>query len=253
MLQENPSPFVYNGSGDIGVLLLHGFGGTPREMEPLGKYLHEREITVHAPLLPGHGSSMADMNRHSWYDWTAATSQAFKALQKSCNSVFVAGFSMGALLALWLAINTAEIGGLILYSPALKAADWRITLTPFLRHFIKSIPKTGKSDLTNPTAEHLLGGFPRYPVCAAAELYKLQRFVVPRMHRISTPACVVYSVFDQSIHPRSGVETVQKLSKVVPVETMVIYGSGHAVVVDAEWEDVARQTYKFIQNQERDS
>jgi len=160
---------------------------------------------------------------------------------------------MGSLLALWLAINGADSGGLILYSPAIKVADWRLSLTPIVRHFLKSIPNTGLSDLKDPTAEHLLGGFSRNPVCAAAELYKLQRYISVHLHRISTPICVVYSVLDQSLHPLSGLTTVQKLSKVVPVETMVLYGSGHAIVVDVEWEHVAQQTHKFIQKQRRDN
>ena len=49
---------------------------------------------------------------------------------------------MGSLLALWLATQTKGCAGLILYSPALKVADWRINLTPLLRHFVGSIPKS---------------------------------------------------------------------------------------------------------------
>ncbi|TFG69725.1 MAG: alpha/beta fold hydrolase, partial [Anaerolineales bacterium] len=248
VLQEDPTPFHFRGNGEIGVLLLHGFGGTPREMEPLGKYLHERGQTVYAPLMPGHGASVANINTYTWHAWTAATSQAFQVLQESCDTVFVAGFSMGSLLALWLAINTKDCAGLILYSPALKVADWRINLTPLLRHFVASIPKSERSDLSDPAAERFLGGFPRSPVRAAAELNHLRRYVSRHIHRISTPACVVYSVLDKSIHPDSGQLTVRTLSRFVPVESLVLYGSGHAVVVDAEWETVARQSYKFIQD-----
>ena len=245
--QEDPSPFHLAGNGDVGVLLLHGFAGTPREMSPLGQFLNQRGITVHAPLLPGHGTTVADMNLCTWHDWTLATQQAFGLLKQMCDRVFVAGFSMGSLLATWLAIQGVPIAGLVLYSPAIKVADWRIVLTPLLKHFAKSITKSKESDLKDPNAEQLLGGFERYPVPAAAELYKLQRYVRANQHKISSPACVIYSVHDRSIHPRSGQTTVKELSKVIPVETMVLYDSGHAVVVDKEWEKVAEETLLFIQ------
>ena len=154
---------------------------------------------------------------------------------------------MGSLLAHWLAIKNTTLQGIILYSPAIKVANWQICFTPFLRHFISSISRERESDLRDPTVEELLGGFSRYPVSAAAELYRLQRFISQHFQEISTPACVIYSVRDQSIHPQSGPLTVRKLSEVVPVETMVLYDSGHAVVVDQEWETVAQQTYRFIQ------
>jgi carboxylesterase len=250
--QDDPSPFLYHGNGDTGVLLLHGFGGTPREMSRVGRYLHARNTTVYAPLLPGHGTSLAEINKCTWHDWTAATQTAFLQLKETCNNVFIAGFSMGSFLALWQAIQTKQnvhLSGLILYSPALMVADWRIVLTPVMRFFIKSISKKGTSDLRDSTANVLLGGYDRYPVGAAAEIYKLQRYVRSHLQHITAPTCVIYSVLDQSIHPRSGQYTVQQLSRVVPVEAMVLYGSGHAIVVDQEWEQVAEQTYKFIRHE----
>ena len=244
--QEDPSSFHVIGNGDVGVLLLHGFSGTPREMSRIGHYLHAQDITAYAPLLPGHGTSVAEMNRYNWYDWTAAVLNAFDVLAETCSRVFIAGFSMGSLLTLWLAIQGAPAAGLILYSPALKVDDWRIALTPVLKYFVPSISKSKASDLRDRTAKQYLGGFSRYPVAAAAELYKLQRYVLRHIHKVTTPTSVVYSVNDRSIHPQSGQITVTKLSQSSSVEAVVLYGSGHAVVVDAEWEYVAKETYRFI-------
>ena len=76
--QEDPSPFYIKGGGDTGILLLHGFSGTPREMSRLGGYLQQRGLTVSAPLLPGHGSTLDEMNQYKWQDWAAATFQAYE-------------------------------------------------------------------------------------------------------------------------------------------------------------------------------
>ncbi|MGC9397311.1 MAG: alpha/beta hydrolase [Anaerolineae bacterium] len=257
VLQADPSPFFLE-AGPVGVLLLHGFSGTPREMWPLGTYLHERGLTVSAPLLPGHGNTLADMNRANWRDWVAGVEAAYANLKqktaqdRSTNLWFIAGFSLGSLLTLWMAEHHDDIAGIALYAPALWIADWRLNLAPLLRSFVHSYPQSGESDLHNPEAEQWMGGFARYPVGAAAELWHLRRHVLHDLSRVQTPTLVVYSEGDRSIHPRSGPETVRRLSQQVPVESMVLHDSGHAVVADREWETVAEATYRFVQRYAED-
>jgi len=61
-------------AGKMGALLIHGFTATTAEVRLLGEYLHARGYTISAPLLPGHGTSPAEMNRCKWQDWTRAVS-----------------------------------------------------------------------------------------------------------------------------------------------------------------------------------
>jgi esterase/lipase len=63
------SPFFLEG-GPIGVLLIHGFTGSPPEMRMVGDYLHQRGLSVSGPRLPGHGTSLEDLNRRRWTEWT---------------------------------------------------------------------------------------------------------------------------------------------------------------------------------------
>lgn len=79
VLQADPAPFFLQ-AGPVGVLLIHGFAGTPREMWLLGAYLHERGFTVSAPLLPGHGGVLAEINRVNWRDWVAGVESAYAGL-----------------------------------------------------------------------------------------------------------------------------------------------------------------------------
>ena len=67
-----PGAFVLGG-GPVGCLLIHGFASSPPEMRPLGDFLHQRGITVSAPLLPGHGTVPEDLNRTLWQDWAACS------------------------------------------------------------------------------------------------------------------------------------------------------------------------------------
>src|SRR6478752_5531820 len=86
-----------------GVILVHGLTGTPAEMLLVGKRLHREGFTVHGVQLAGHCGDEADLLATGWRDWYASVEAAALALRPRVDSLFVAGLSMGALLALLLA------------------------------------------------------------------------------------------------------------------------------------------------------
>lgn len=104
--------------GPDGVLVVHGFTGTPQSMRPLAEAFAAAGFTVELPLLPGHGTSVDDMLPTSWTDWSAAADAAYAALAARCRSVVVAGLSMGGTLTLWLATRHPEIRGIVCVNPA---------------------------------------------------------------------------------------------------------------------------------------
>ena len=106
----DPSAFFMEG-GPTGVLLIHGFTGSAAEMRLIGRYLHERGLTAYGPLLPGHGTIPEDLNNYGWNEWCAEVDKALVELRSNCDTIFVVGLSMGALLSLWLAANNDDISG----------------------------------------------------------------------------------------------------------------------------------------------
>lgn len=240
----DPSPFFLEGSA-TGVLLIHGFTGSPVEMRLLGDYLHQRGLTVSAPLLPGHGTSADDMNRCSWRDWTDHAAAALAALQSHCTRTFIGGFSMGSLIATYLAAQHPELRGVILYAPATLIADRRLYLTPVLKHLIRTIPKSGESDLTDPKAHLRFWSYDEHPLAAAHELLKLTRQVRRLLPRVTCPLLILYGVHDKAIHPRSPCYTYERAGS-ADKELVPFVNSGHGLVMDSEWEAVARKTFEFI-------
>jgi pimeloyl-ACP methyl ester carboxylesterase len=112
-------PFTHDGSGEIGVLLCHGFTGSPQSMAPWGAALADAGFTVMCPLLPGHGRTWQEMNRTTWPDWYREVDQAFGGLVERCRTVFVFGLSMGGTLALRLAErHGSSVAGLVLVNPS---------------------------------------------------------------------------------------------------------------------------------------
>ena len=55
----------------VGVLLVHGFTGSPASMRPWGEFLNSKGYTVRVPLLPGHGTQPEDLNKVKWQEWPA--------------------------------------------------------------------------------------------------------------------------------------------------------------------------------------
>ncbi|MBN1487021.1 MAG: alpha/beta fold hydrolase [Anaerolineae bacterium] len=247
--QTHPEPFELDGTR-TGVLLLHGFGGTPREMVLIAGYLHSRGLGVNVPLLPGHGTTLAQMNRVRWREWLRKTEREYIAMKTQYQQVCVAGFSMGALLTLWLASRYNEIPAIITYAPALKISNKWLFLSTFLKWFVRIYPKKGAPNLLHPETSEFLGSFyGGHPVSGLAQLYHLQQYVAPLIPKIHTPALVIYSHSDRSIDPQCGPKLIACLSKSTTVESLVLDEVGHVLVVDAGWEKVAEATYKFIQEQ----
>ena len=241
----DPSAFYLEG-GPTGVLLVHGFTGSPPEMRLVGDHLHRRGYTIAAPLLPGHGTNIEDMNSRHWPEWTGCVQDALASLESHCDKVFVGGLSMGAVLALYLAALHPELAGVIAYSPAVMVADRLIYLTPILKHLIPQKPKSGQSNLTDPVAELRLWSYEENPLRAAHELLKLTRQVRRMLPQVTCPLLVIHSTLDTTIHPQSAQFTYERAGS-TDKELVTLHNSGHCITVDSEWEAVAEKTNQFIQ------
>src|SRR4029453_16615399 len=103
--------FYFEGSDD-GCLLVHGFTGTPQNVRPLGDFLARRGLTVLAPRLAGHGTSVDEFEKTGPEDWISTVEGGLDQLKKTCSSVFVIGISMGGTLAMHLAATRgADLAG----------------------------------------------------------------------------------------------------------------------------------------------
>ena len=239
------SGFMLEG-GATGCLFIHGFTSSPSEMRLLGEYLAERDITVSAPLLCGHGSDPAELNDCRWQDWIADCETALGGLKTRCEQVFVAGFSLGGVLTLRMAQEHPELAGIIAYAPALVLHKQKLlSLLGLAKHLISFVPKSGKSDLVNPEAANPVWSYDVYPTRAAHELYKVQRTTLRNLSRIHQPALIFISVRDKHVEPSCGQIVSEGISS-SESELVTLHNSGHSVLIDAEYAEVFRRSYEFI-------
>ncbi len=112
--------------GRVGVLLLHGFGGSIDDLRMFGAALAERGCTVLGVRLAGHGTNTDDLHRSTADDWLASARNGLAMLQAQTETIVAIGESMGALLALRLARESTIIAGLVLLAPPLTVRDERM-------------------------------------------------------------------------------------------------------------------------------
>ena len=149
----------------IGVLVVHGFTGSPASMRPWAEDLAARGYAVEMPLLPGHGTRWQDMNRVTWGDWVATVEGAFDKLAAENDVVVAAGLSMGASLCLRLAADHGEeLAGLVLVNAAVDTLRKDAVLLPVLKRFVPAFPGI-RNDIKKPGMDEI--AYPVMPLKAA--------------------------------------------------------------------------------------
>ena len=117
----------FRSSPKIGVLMLHGLGGSPAELYPLASELTARGYRVSSPRLEGLSGGTDHEDRTVWSDWLRLAEAEYDLLEKQCDEVHVCGFCGGALLASVLAISgRRSFGDLVLISPTFTADGWSV-------------------------------------------------------------------------------------------------------------------------------
>ena len=242
--RPDPSPFYLQG-GPVGVLMVHGYPGSPPEMRLVGDYLHERGCTVSGPLLPGHGTTAADLNEVRWSDWTAHLVQALNELRPQCQKVFLAGLSGGGVKTLFLAATQPDLAGVITYSAAIYPSNWLLNLVPIAKYLIKQFPLR-EEHLTNPDAISRIWTYNTYPTFGAHEMLKLIREVRRLLPQVTCPLLIMHSTLDRDVRIKSAY-AIRERTASQDKELLLLNNSGHAITIDSEWELVAQRTYEFIQ------
>ena len=234
-----------SGPGRVGVLLSHGFTGTPQSMRPWAEHLAAAGLTVSLPRLPGHGTRWQDMNKTRWTDWYGEIEGAFDALRARCDAVFVMGLSMGGTLALKLAEDRGEqVAGVVVVnaSVATKRLDVKYAV-PVLSRVLPSLPGIG-SDIKKPGVKEL--AYDRTPLRAVHSLTQLWKLVVRDLHKLQQPLLVFRSYEDHVVERISGEVLLRGCATNAQVEERILENSYHVATLDNDAPRIFAESLEFV-------
>jgi carboxylesterase len=242
-IMTGAEPFNHDGS-DIGVLLCHGFTGTPQSMRPWGEYLADRGYTVRVPLLPGHGTTWQEMNSTRWEDWYSCVDTVFRELHQSCDRVVICGLSMGGALALQLAQEHGpRISGLVLVNPAVKFEDPRTRLLPVLKRVMGSLGAIG-NDVKKEGVTEL--AYARTPLKAAHSQLVAWQAVVQDLPEVTQPVLLLRSPQDHVVPASSSALILSRISS-RDVTEILLEDSYHVATIDNDAPCIFDESAKFIE------
>jgi carboxylesterase len=228
----------------VGVLLVHGFTGAPPSMRPWGEFLHSKGYTVRVPLLPGHGSTPEDLNGVRWQEWPDKVTKELRELQKSCDTIFLIGLSMGGGTVLNVAESTNDvIKGIILVNPWIHLPGITVEISFLASRFQKMRSSVG-GDIKRPGISEF--GYDATPMRGVYQALKMLRFTRKNLGAITVPVQLFHSVEDHTL-PVSNTEIILAEIGSKDKTRIELVNSYHVATLDYDQELIFQNSLTFIE------
>lgn len=239
------------------VLLLHGLTASPMQFDALARRLHANGDTVLVPRLPGHGARdrlTPQLRELRGAELIEAAHEALAIARGLGATVTVAGFSLGGLLALWLAQHERVDHGVAI-APFLGVSFVPMRATAALAGALRRLPNVFvwwdpvRRERLMP--EH---GYPRYPTRAIAEslaiavrLGELARAAAPATRTIS----IVENASETGVSNAAARALVQRwrahdIGPRIAVHRITGLPPSHDVIEPLRGDALARRAYRTI-------
>ncbi len=240
--------FTLPGQHDA-ILLVHGLGGGPYELQRLGEHLHESlGWTVRAIQLPGHRTASRLMPHSTWLQWLPAVERALGELSNDtgCTKVNVVAFSMGSLPSLRLAEQGQLRGKLAVlapffsvYRPAGVNIEWAMGLTPYVPR-----RRPPLSNLRMREEVQRCVPFEVFSTRAARSALELSKMVLADAHQVRIPTLVLQGDRDTVVDPDGARRLAGRLR--CEHHLRVVRGSDHLLALDEQRGEVFEAVTSFL-------
>lgn len=236
---------VFEGNRGEAVLLIHGYTGSPANMLPVARIINAAGYTVCVPRLRGHGTSIEDMQKATWRDWTGDLEAYARELKKQYSHLYIAGLSMGGALTLYLAsLGLADKA--VTMAAAIKLRHGRSA--PFSKVLWPFVPVIGGDGPRRPRENFLNDydiGYVGNPTRKVGDLLHVIKLAIASLADIKCPILIFSPQLDRTVDPMSaniiydGVSSAQK--EIVPLQR-----STHVCTLDVQYEEMADRILEFL-------
>mgnify|MGYP000141126509 CR=1 FL=1 len=229
----------------VGILLVHGFTGSPASMRPWAEYLNQRGYTVTVPLLPGHGTRPEDLNLVKWQEWPAKVENDLNAMLQSCEKVFICGLSMGGGTTLNVATRySKQLAGIILVNPMIHVKLVPHQLAWVISRFQKMRDSVG-DDIKRPGVTEW--GYDALPTRGIYQLLKMLRITRRNLKNITIPVQLFHSVEDHTL-PVTNTEIILSEIGSSNKTRIELVNSYHVATMDYDQELIFQNSLTFIES-----
>lgn len=229
--------FYYEGN-EIGILLCHGFNGTPQSVQDVGIELMKQGFTVYAPRLKGHGTDPEDFRCSTHRCWYKSVIEGIDRLRESCRTVIVVGQSMGGTLALKAALE-GRADAIVTINAALSVPGYACHASDAECRFIDE-------DAPDILAENVYEiVYDRVPTRAIRELLSLIDEVRPQVGSVNVPTYVIHSAVDNVVPPSDSIWLFDQLQGTK--EYAVLPNSYHVATMDHDWKHLSKLITTFCE------
>jgi len=244
-------PWSFQGVGArarTGILLVHGFTGSPVSLRPLGELLATRGFAVELPRLPGHGTTWREMLPTRYDDWRGEVVRMAKLLGSRTDKVVLVGLSMGGTLALDVASSgdVTPAGVVAINAQILDRKGIVVKLGPWLEKILPVVPAAAaglrSNDIAKPGAGEQAYGW--VPSAAGNSLLRALPRVRAQVERLTCPALIAYSRQDHSVSPENS-KRLLGLLRTADLTELVLERSYHVATLDYDLELIEERVTAF--------
>lgn len=230
--------------GKIGILLVHGFTGSPAAMRPWAEFFGARGYTVRVPRLPGHGRQWQDLNKVAWTDWTDRVTDELEQLEKLCDKVFIFALSMGCGTSLYVAAHHGDrVAGLVLVNPMIHIPGFAAKFAPLIAQFRTHL-KTVGGDIKRPGVSEW--AYDALPTRGVVELAKLLKNSRSTLGLVKTPLLLFHSVEDHLV-PVTNTEIIMDEIGSPRKQRIELMNSYHVATLDYDSDFIFENSLVFVQ------
>jgi carboxylesterase len=230
--------------GKIGILLVHGFTGSPAAMRPWAEFFGARGYTVRVPRLPGHGRQWQELNEVNWEQWTDRVTEELEELEKSCDNIFIFALSMGGGTSLDVTAHHGDrIAGMVLVNPMIHVPGFAAKFAPLVAKFRTHLKAVG-GDIKRPGVSEW--SYDALPMKGVVQLAKLLKSARASLGLVKVPLLLFHSVEDHTL-PVTNTEIIMDEIGSPRKQRIELMNSYHVATIDYDSDFIFENSLVFVQ------